>query len=87
VPQKDDPTQCVVTLRFLIPEKPGSEKQNAYWQRNWDTVVGAVHDEDWAMARQIQLNLDGSGKTPMILGRNELALHRFHQFVRNGVGE
>jgi phenylpropionate dioxygenase-like ring-hydroxylating dioxygenase large terminal subunit len=87
VPQKDDPTKCVVTLRFLIPAPPESEEENAYWQRNWDTVVGAVHDEDWAMARQIQLNLDGDSKTPMILGKNELALHRFHQFVRDGVGE
>jgi phenylpropionate dioxygenase-like ring-hydroxylating dioxygenase large terminal subunit len=87
VPQKDDPTQSVVNLRFLIPESPASEKENAYWQRNWETVVGAVHDEDWAMARQIQLNLDGSSKTAMILGKNELALHRFHQFVRDGVGE
>jgi phenylpropionate dioxygenase-like ring-hydroxylating dioxygenase large terminal subunit len=86
-PQKDDPTKCVVTLRFLIPESPASDKETAYWQRNWDTVVGAVHDEDWAMARQIQLNLDESSKTPMILGKNELALHRFHQFVRDGVGE
>lgn len=87
VPQKDDPAQSIVTLRFLIPESPRSEKENAYWQRNWDTVVGAVHDEDWAMARQIQRNLDGSSKTSMILGKNELALQRFHQFVRDGVGE
>ncbi len=87
MPQKDDPAGCVVTLRFLIPESPRTEKESCYWQRNWDTVVGAVYDEDWAMARQIQLNLDQSSKTSMILGKNELALHRFHQFVRDGVGE
>jgi phenylpropionate dioxygenase-like ring-hydroxylating dioxygenase large terminal subunit len=87
VPQRDDPTHCVVTLRFLIPDSPASQKESDYWQRNWDTVVGAVHDEDWAMARQIQLNLDGSSKTSMTLGKNELALHRFHTFVRDGVGE
>jgi hypothetical protein len=82
-PHNTDPGRSTVNLRFLIPELPVNDSGHRYWERNWDTVVGAVRDEDWQMARKIQHNLEGDNG--MILGRNELALHRFHQYVRDNV--
>jgi phenylpropionate dioxygenase-like ring-hydroxylating dioxygenase large terminal subunit len=86
VPHESDPGRSTVTLRFLIPEHPETDSQQRYWKVNWDTVVGAVQNEDWQMARTIQKNLDGECEIEMILGRNELGLHRFHRYVREEVG-
>jgi len=86
IPHESDPGRSTVTLRFLIPQHPETDSQHRYWKANWDTVVGAVQDEDWHMARTIQKNLDNDSDVEMILGRNELALHRFHQYVRDEVG-
>ncbi|HTK60791.1 MAG TPA: aromatic ring-hydroxylating dioxygenase subunit alpha [Pseudonocardia sp.] len=84
-PHETDPGRCRITLRFLVPQLPESDKARSYWERNWDTVVGAVHDEDWEMARRIQSGLDAGSARPMTLGRNELALHHFHRHLA-GVG-
>jgi phenylpropionate dioxygenase-like ring-hydroxylating dioxygenase large terminal subunit len=86
VPHESDSGRSTVTLRFLIPQHPETDSQRRYWKANWDTVVGAVQDEDWQMARTIQQNLDNDSGDEMILGRNELALHRFHRYVREEVG-
>jgi phenylpropionate dioxygenase-like ring-hydroxylating dioxygenase large terminal subunit len=80
-PHGHDPGRCRITLRFLVPSLPQTDRQRSYWERNWDTVVGAVHDEDWEMARRIQSGLDAGSSRPMTLGRNELALHRFHRHL------
>lgn len=87
VPHESDPGRCRITLRFLVPELPTTEKARRYWERNWDTVVGAVHDEDWAAARSIQGNVVADSKAHMVLGRNELALHHFHSYVRAATGD
>jgi phenylpropionate dioxygenase-like ring-hydroxylating dioxygenase large terminal subunit len=80
-PDRLDPARCQVTLRFLVPSLPSTDREVAYWQRNWDTVVGAVHDEDWEAARRIQANLRADSTTAMTLGRNELGLHHFHRYL------
>ena len=80
-PDRADPGRCRITLRFLVPTLPSTEREQAYWQRNWDTVVGAVHDEDWGAARRIQTNLRADSPVEMTLGRNELGLHHFHRFL------
>ncbi|HEY1966320.1 MAG TPA: SRPBCC family protein, partial [Pseudonocardia sp.] len=72
---------CLITLRFLVPSLPETDRQRSYWERNWDTVVGAVHDEDWEAARRIQANLRADSTTAMTLGRNELGLHHFHRYL------
>lgn len=86
VPHESDPGRSTVTLRFLIPEHPETDSQHRYWKVNWDTVVGAVQNEDWQMARTIQKNLDSESEVEMVLGRNELGLHRFHQYIREEAG-
>ncbi|GAA5162915.1 aromatic ring-hydroxylating dioxygenase subunit alpha [Pseudonocardia eucalypti] len=85
-PHETDPTRCRITLRFLVPELPQTDKAKSYWERNWDTVVGAVHDEDWEMARRIQAGLDAASVNPMTLGRNELGLHHFHRHLAGMTG-
>lgn len=80
-PHEHDPGRCRITLRFLVPSLPETDKAKSYWERNWNTVVGAVHDEDWEMARRIQSGLDAGSSRPMTLGRNELALHHFHRHL------
>jgi len=86
VPHESDAGRSTVTLRFLIPERPETDSQLRYWKLNWDTVVRAVQDEDWQMARTIQKNLGSECGGEMVLGRNELALHRFHQYIRDEAG-
>jgi phenylpropionate dioxygenase-like ring-hydroxylating dioxygenase large terminal subunit len=81
-PHRTDPGRCRITLRFLVPSLPETDKQRSYWQRNWDTVVDAVHDEDWDAARRIQGNMKIDSDTSMVLGRNELGLHHFHRYLR-----
>jgi phenylpropionate dioxygenase-like ring-hydroxylating dioxygenase large terminal subunit len=85
-PHESDPGRCRITLRFLVPELPETDKAKSYWERNWDTVVGAVHDEDWEMARRIQAGLDAGSANPMTLGRNELGLHHFHRHLTRMTG-
>jgi phenylpropionate dioxygenase-like ring-hydroxylating dioxygenase large terminal subunit len=85
-PHETDPGRCRITLRFLVPELPETQKSVDYWERNWNTVVGAVHDEDWEMARRIQSGLDPQGDRRMTLGRNELALHHFHRHLAGSAG-
>jgi phenylpropionate dioxygenase-like ring-hydroxylating dioxygenase large terminal subunit len=80
-PHEHDPGRCRITLRFLVPSLPETDKSTDYWERNWNTVVDAVHDEDWEMARRIQSGLDPHGRRLMTLGRNELALHHFHRHL------
>jgi nitrite reductase/ring-hydroxylating ferredoxin subunit len=87
VPHETDPARSRITLRLLVPELPSTDKARRYWQRNWDTVVGAVENEDWAAARSIQTGLDAESKASMVLGRNELALHHFHSYLRAAMGE
>jgi phenylpropionate dioxygenase-like ring-hydroxylating dioxygenase large terminal subunit len=81
-PHRTDPGRCGITLRFLVPSLPETDRQRSYWQRNWDTVVDAVHDEDWGAARRIQDNMKIDSDTSMVLGRNELGLHHFHRYLR-----
>jgi len=85
-PHETDPTRCRITLRFLVPELPETDKARDYWDRNWATVVGAVHNEDWEMARRIQAGLDPKALNPMTLGRNELGLHHFHRHLASMTG-
>jgi nitrite reductase/ring-hydroxylating ferredoxin subunit len=81
-PHEIDPARCQIVLRFLTPKLPETDKEREYWDRNWSTVVDAVHCEDWAMAASAQSNLGKGSCGHAIFGCNELALHHFHRHVK-----
>jgi nitrite reductase/ring-hydroxylating ferredoxin subunit len=82
-PHATDPAKSTVTLRFLIPKAVEGDKESAYWDKNWNTVVSAVDAEDWAAARGIQGNLsrDKTSGGECVFGRNEIGLQHFHRYL------
>lgn len=46
----------------------------------------AVEKEDYAMGEDVQLNAEMGIQADILLGRNEGALHHFHNVHRSGIG-
>jgi phenylpropionate dioxygenase-like ring-hydroxylating dioxygenase large terminal subunit len=79
VPDPYDANRCQATLRFLVPELPRTEKQRRYRDRNWDILLGAVLNEDWAAAQSIADALPGGQVRETVYGRNEIAAQTFYR--------
>jgi phenylpropionate dioxygenase-like ring-hydroxylating dioxygenase large terminal subunit len=79
VPNPHDANRCQVTLRFLVPELPRTQKQQRYRDRNWDILLGAVLNEDWAVAQSIADSLPGGSVRETVYGRNEIAAQTFYR--------
>lgn len=79
LPDAHDGNRCRATLRFLVPELPRTEKQRRYRDRNWDILLGAVLNEDWAAAQSIADSLPGGHIKETVYGRNEIAAQSFYR--------
>jgi len=77
-PDPDDLLRCVVDLWFCVPELPVTDKARAFRERNWEIVMHAVRDEDWAVARTVSDSLPFGGVDRLLLGRNEKATQVLH---------
>lgn len=81
LPDPHEANRCQVVLRFLVPELPSTDKQRRYRDRNWEILLGAVLNEDWAVARSIAESLPGGHVPEVVYGRNEIAAQAFYRQV------
>jgi phenylpropionate dioxygenase-like ring-hydroxylating dioxygenase large terminal subunit len=77
-PHPTDPTKCRTTIRLLSPSEPETDKQRRFFDKNWDLLMETLIDEDWWISKTITDNVDVSGVTELIYGRNELPSQHFH---------
>lgn len=77
-PDESDLRRTIVDLWFLVPELPTTEKAVRFREKNWEIVIKAVRDEDWAVARTVSDSLPRSGVPALVLGRNEKATQVLH---------
>jgi len=77
-PDPSDLLRCIVDLWFLVPELPVTDKARAFREKNWEIVMHAVRDEDWAVARTVTDSLPFGGVDRLLLGRNEKATQILH---------
>lgn len=67
------PDTCVFKSMMLIPEPALTEKEQKYWQANYD-VVRSVFDEDFEIGEGIQKGFATGVNTNFIFGRFEAGL-------------
>ena len=82
IPHPTDTDRCQAILRFLVPELPATDKECRYRDRNWEILLGAVLNEDWAVARSIAESLPRGHVPEVVYGRNEIAAQRFYAQVQ-----
>ena len=62
------------------------EDQAMSYEERLKTFRDAVEQEDYAMGEDVQLNAEMGLQAEILLGRNEGALHHFHNVHRSGIG-
>jgi phenylpropionate dioxygenase-like ring-hydroxylating dioxygenase large terminal subunit len=82
-PDPASPGQSRTEIKFLLPGHVTSDEDREFLMRNVAILTQALDDEDMPMSREIQDNLDRSGTTTMIFGRNE----PMDQLVHRGLNE
>jgi phenylpropionate dioxygenase-like ring-hydroxylating dioxygenase large terminal subunit len=78
LPHASDTNRCQVVLRFLVQKLPETDREIRYRDRNWDILLGAVENEDWAAAQSINDSLPRGYVPEVVLGRNELPAQRYY---------
>lgn len=77
-PDPADLSRCIVTLLFLVPALPETEKATRFFDRNWDLLLHTVEKEDWVVAKTISAGLANGAAPELVYGRNEKATQLLH---------
>jgi phenylpropionate dioxygenase-like ring-hydroxylating dioxygenase large terminal subunit len=84
-PDPGDPTRTVCRLSLLVPADRAHDSE--LWERNWARLCETIPAEDFAVAEQIQRNID-AGSTPAIhIGANEHMLLEHLRAVDQLIGQ
>jgi phenylpropionate dioxygenase-like ring-hydroxylating dioxygenase large terminal subunit len=83
-PDRDDPGRCDVEMTIYRPE--GSDKPDAYWEKNRSIAIRTVMEEDFPLGERMQIGFESGATEEVIYGRNEPSLVHFHMSVRNALG-
>lgn len=83
-PDRDDASRCDVEMTIYKPE--GSDKPDAYWEKNRDIAIRTVMDEDFPLGERMQIGFESGATEEVIYGRNEPSLVHFHTSIRNALG-
>jgi phenylpropionate dioxygenase-like ring-hydroxylating dioxygenase large terminal subunit len=73
------PDEAHLTVTLYVPH--GSDRSDAYWQKNFDLLVDVTDTEDFATAAGIQRGYRTRAQPEVVFGRNEPALQHFHRSV------
>ena len=76
---------CLVTLLFLVPKMPETEKATRSFDKNRDLPLTTVEDEDWVVAKTISEGLAHGDRPELIYGRNEKATQLLHSQLARDV--
>jgi phenylpropionate dioxygenase-like ring-hydroxylating dioxygenase large terminal subunit len=68
-PHPTDPTRTLCRLSLLVP--PHQPSDTALCDRNWERVCDTIPGEDFAVAEQVQANIDAGAVTELQIGHSE----------------
>jgi phenylpropionate dioxygenase-like ring-hydroxylating dioxygenase large terminal subunit len=79
------PDKSRTIQNHLFPGPPASDAERARMEATTRFFTGAVeHEDNWVCAR-IQRGLTGGGNKDFVFGKNELGLHRLHDWIEHFV--
>ena len=85
-PDPADLSRCIVTLLFLVPKLPETEKSIRFFDKNWNLLLHTVEKEDWVVAKTISDGLAHGEAPELVYGRNEKATQLLHRQLAADVG-
>lgn len=71
-PHPSEPGRTECRLSLLVPPEQAGDRE--LWDRNWDRVWETIPGEDFAVAEQVQRNIDAGVVRELQVGGNERAL-------------
>lgn len=77
-PHPADPARSITTLRFLMRTPPQNEREQSYFEKNWNLLLHTVTQEDWAVGRDLQRGIAQAPVQRSIIGRNEAPIQFVH---------
>lgn len=91
-PCAEDPNQSVSQISFYIDQKLAESDDPAhqeFYRNVTDRMQGfaeVIRDEDYAAAASSHLGAASGAQDHVIFGRNEPALHHYHNTYRHALG-
>lgn len=85
-PENGDTERAVMDVGFYIPEPATTESARRHWDRNMDLLMKTVLEEDFPLGEGIQRGFHSGAQDHITFGRNEPALHYFHQAIKQSLG-
>ncbi|MCY4059096.1 MAG: hypothetical protein OXG44_13935, partial [Gammaproteobacteria bacterium] len=87
-PLEDSPSKSrTIHTWYVHPNvKKQFEEHSISYEDRMKSFRDAVEKEDYAMGEDVQLNAEMGIQADILLGRNEGALHHFHNVHRSGIG-
>jgi hypothetical protein len=66
-----------VVYKLLVPQGT-RESHFDHWEKTWEMLAG-IMDEDYSMSTEVQKTFAAGYSSPLIFGRYEQAVARFHE--------
>jgi phenylpropionate dioxygenase-like ring-hydroxylating dioxygenase large terminal subunit len=85
-PAGDDPQSCITDLTFYGTPNAAGEVDEMQAKMGFMLTRDVIRDEDYAMAEMAQKSLKSGAHTYAVFGRNEPALHHYHETYRGALG-
>ncbi len=79
--------QCQIEVSLHVPAAPTSEKEKAHWDKNMTLLMATVDDEDFRLARHLQIGYASCAQQHLTFGKNEPALQHFHRAIQAAIAE
>ncbi|MDT7642190.1 MAG: hypothetical protein QOC83_6478 [Pseudonocardiales bacterium] len=81
LPHPTDAQRCRMQIRLLIREPAETERQRAFWDKNWKILMDVLRDEDMTLNRDLQHALSSRDAESLVFGRNEIVNQWFHTWL------
>jgi hypothetical protein len=81
LPHPTDAQRCRMQTRLLIREPAETERQRAFWDKNWKILMDVLRDEDMTLNRDLQHALSSRDAESLVFGRNEIVNQWFHTWL------
>jgi hypothetical protein len=86
LPDPERPERCVIRQSLFLDEAPVGEPGEAVRQRTLDVHERVIVNEDFVVAESAQAGLSSGLMPRVVFGRNEPALHHYHEAFREARG-
>ena len=85
-PDEKDPARSRTHHSYYLNPELRDRAGNEPFESRFPGFNQIIVDEDYAMAESIQASANSGGRTHYLFGRNEPALHHYHNAHRRGLG-